>query len=116
MIELYIDFVLILLMYLLLSLLCLCIHGLDKRMQHSEQHLEILLHEKELQKRKTNTGRENESRHSEFNFKFPVIRPRRHYGVAPTGQEGAPARSRHRRPMYLEALPHVPACRPLGSS
>ena len=52
MIELYIDFVLILLIYLLLSLLCLCIHGLDKRAQRFDQHLETLLQEKELQKMK----------------------------------------------------------------
>jgi hypothetical protein len=58
MIELYIDFVLILLIYLLLSLLCLCIHGLDKCAQHFEQHLETLLQEKEFQKRKKYWKRE----------------------------------------------------------
>jgi len=50
--ELYIDFPLILLVYLLLNLLCLCIHGLDKCMGHVIEHLETLQHEKELRKRK----------------------------------------------------------------
>ena len=44
------------------------------------------------------TGREDESRDSYFNFKFPVIHHHHHH------------------PLHLEALPHVRASRPLGSS
>ena len=50
--ELYIDVPLILLVYLLLNLLCLCIRGLDKCMGYVIEYMEILQQEKELQTRK----------------------------------------------------------------